>query len=201
MTRSASQQAYSGVRTRKQQAAILLLTLCTAGTVTACTSDSNTRAEKPSAPPSTADEPSRSTDPQAKEKKALLEVYERMWEEQVKAYARADTKSTDLKKYATANAFARAESDVMGLKAKGVVAVGEPTHAPEVQNMELDRKVPRAKLRDCMDTTDWTYKYRKSGKTLPLPKERFKRYFVTVKAERWGKQWMILDVSPQRKAC
>ncbi|MFG2651248.1 hypothetical protein [Streptomyces sp. NPDC048436] len=124
-----------------------------------------------------------------------------MWDEQVKAYAKADTKGTDLNKYATANAVARAESDVMGLKAKGIVAVGEPTHDSEVQSIELDRKVPRAKLRDCMDTTYWTYEYRKTGKALPLPKKRVKRYFVTVKAERWGKKWMILDVSPQRKAC
>lgn len=183
----------------------LLLSLCTASVLTACSSGgSDADVEKTSAPhskPATQNKPTKAADPQGKDKKAVLKVYERMWEEQVKAYAKADIRGTDLKKYATANAVARAESDVMGLKDKGVVAVGEPIHDSEVQSIDLDRKTPRAKLRDCMDTNGWTYKYAKSGKALPLPEKRMKRYYVTVKAERWGNQWMILDVSPQRKAC
>lgn len=205
MTRAASHKAYSSIRTRKAARAIaLFLAVSTAGALAACNNDSDATADQSSAPPSkptAKDTPTKPADPQAKNKQAVLKVYERMWEEQVKAYAKADTRGTDLKKYATANAVARAESDVMGLRDKGVVAVGQPTHDSEVQSIELDRKVPRAKLRDCMDTTDWTYKYRKTGKALPLPEKRMKRYYVTVKAERWGNQWMILDVSPQRKAC
>ncbi|MFF1378753.1 hypothetical protein [Streptomyces sp. NPDC058308] len=142
-----------------------------------------------------------SADPQAQEKKAALATYARMWDEQVKAYAKADTESTDLKRYATANAFARAKSDVMGLKAKGIVATGEPQHDTTVTSIDVDREVPRATLRDCLDTTNWQYQYRKTRKPFPLPKDRIKKYVVTVKAEQWEKQWMILDVTPHKRAC
>ncbi len=175
--------------------------MCTAGTVTACTSDSNTRAEKPSAPPSTGDEPSRSTDPQAEEKKAVLEVYERMWEEQVKAYAAADLRGTDLKKYSLGAALSRAKSDVEGMQKKGIITKGRPGHKTKVTSTDLERRVPRAELTDCIDTSTWKFVYRTSGKPVPLPEGAMPRYVTKVRAEKWGKQWKLLELTPTQRAC
>ncbi|MEV0254714.1 hypothetical protein AB0H82_10690 [Streptomyces sp. NPDC050732] len=175
--------------------------------MTSCSSDSSadhahdSRREKPTKSVTPTSPRAKTDTPQAREKKAVLTAYKHMWDEQVKAYAKADTKGTGLKKYATADAFARAQSDVMGLKAKGIVATGEPEHNTTVISIDIDRQVPRAELRDCMDTTNWQYKYRKTGKAFPLPTKRIKKYVVTVKAEQWRKQWMILDVTPHKRAC
>ncbi|MEV0521832.1 hypothetical protein AB0I66_00250 [Streptomyces sp. NPDC050439] len=206
MTRAAHQRAYFDVRTRKKaQSITLVLALCTAGVLTSCTSgDSDTDSNKDSAPPSTSaamDTPAMSVDPQAKDKQAVLEVYKRMWEEQVKAYAAADLKGTELKKYATASAYSRAKFDVEGLQRKGIFAKGKPGHETKVTSTDLERQVPRAELTDCLDTSTWKYFYRKTGKPVPLPEGNLSRYVTTVKAEKWGKKWMVLEIEPEQRAC
>jgi hypothetical protein len=171
--------------------------------LTACSSG-DTDADKSSNPPSKPameKKPTKNTDPQAKDKRAVLKVYERMWKEQVKAYAAADLKGTDLKKYATASAYARAKLDVEGLQKKGIFAKGKPGHKAKVTSTDLKRQVPRAELTDCLDTSTWKYFYRKTDKPVPLPKGNLSRYVTTVKAEKWGKKWMVLELEPKQRAC
>ncbi|MEV2256882.1 hypothetical protein AB0I94_41145 [Streptomyces sp. NPDC050147] len=183
----------------------VLLALCAAIVLTACSSvgDANTDSNKPSPPPSKASGsvPSKSACPLAQDKQAVLKVYERMWEEQVKAYAAADLKGTDLKKYAAAGAYARARLDVEGLQKKGIFAKGKPGHKTKVTSTDLKRQVPRAELSDCLNTSTWKYFYRKTGKPVPLPEGNMTRYVTTVKAEKWGKQWKILELTPHQRAC
>ncbi|MHB9848985.1 hypothetical protein ACSYGO_07020 [Streptomyces krungchingensis] len=124
-----------------------------------------------------------------------------MWDEQVKAYAKGGAEGTDLSKYAAALALSGTEDDLKDLRTKGIVTTGAPTHKTEVDTLEMDKKVPHAKLTDCMDSTDWKFVYRKSGKPVQMPKDRLVRYVTKVEAERWGKQWKIVDVVPQQRAC
>ncbi|MGW2936344.1 hypothetical protein ACWDA7_31845 [Streptomyces sp. NPDC001156] len=130
-----------------------------------------------------------------------MDAYKYFWEEQVKAYAKADSAGTDLGQYATALALSRTETDLKSLRSKGIVTTGAPSHNTTVDSFEPEKKVPYAKLRDCLDSTNWKFVYRKSGKAVEMPENRLVRYLVEIEAEKWGKQWKIVTVTPQQRAC
>lgn len=103
--------------------------------LTGCSNDSKTPAATPttrSAPSSASSSPtpSPSTDPQAAEKAAALDAYSRFWAEQVKAYAKGDTKGTDFRRYAGAKALVSTETDLTDLRSKGIVTTGAPPTTP-----------------------------------------------------------------------
>lgn len=188
-------------RTRWGAAVLGTLTL-----LTACSSGGTSEESKPASTPSSSMPkpsvtPSKSVGPEAAGKAAVLQSYDRMWEEQVKAYATADLKGTELKKYAAGAALARAKVDVEGMRKKGIVTKGKPGHKTKVTSTDLKRKVPSAELTDCVDTSTWKFVYRKSGKPVPLPEGAMPRYVTKVKAEKWGKQWMLLELTPTQRAC
>ncbi|WP_327591500.1 hypothetical protein [Streptomyces chartreusis] len=174
--------------------------------LTGCSNDSKTPAATPttrSAPSSASSSPtpSPSTDPQAAEKAAALDAYSRFWAEQVKAYAKGDTKGTDFRRYAGAKALVSTETDLTDLRSKGIVTTGAPAHDAKVDTLDSARKVPSAQLTDCLDSTDWKFVYRKSGKPVAMPENRLIRYETKATAEKWGKQWRIVEVTPQQDAC
>lgn len=158
---------------------------------------SSTSASKHAAPL----DPSSSVDPEAPDKGELLRAYAHFWEEQIKAYSRASLNGTSLNKYATGEALARAEGDLMSLQRQKVVAGGRPVNHAVVTDLDMKSKVPRGTITDCLDVSDWTRIDTKSGNELPVPKERLTRYVTVVSSEKWGQQWMILKVSPQVKTC
>ncbi|GAA0574524.1 hypothetical protein [Streptomyces mordarskii] len=142
-----------------------------------------------------------SSDPQAADKEDLLAAYGHFWDEQTAAYAKASSDGTKLTRYATGDALARAESELMTMRKTGNVLTGAPVSHSEVTGLDMDRKVPKGSIRDCLDVSKWKVKNRKTGEQLPAAKGRLERYVTDVKAEKWGKQWMILSVSPQKRAC
>ncbi|MFJ3229138.1 hypothetical protein ACIPJS_38115 [Streptomyces sp. NPDC086783] len=204
MTRVSRPRGRNTVRNWKR--ATILLAAGALLTLPACSNDKDsTDSAKPSASASSA-APSASVSPSPSssvsvDQAAVLEAYSRMWDEQVKAYAKGDAKDTDLRKYAAALALSGTEDDLKDLRSKGIVTTGAPTHKATVDVLEMDKKVPHAKLTDCMDSTDWKFVYRKSGKPVEMPKGRLVRYVTKVEAEKWGKQWKIVDVTPQQRAC
>ncbi|MFD4482133.1 hypothetical protein ACFWPU_39315 [Streptomyces sp. NPDC058471] len=207
MKRAERSSEYAAVRYRNQTSAVCAA-LCAALVLTACGSsedgggktgpDAKSPASNPSAPSTTA---SPSADPEAEEKKAVTDAYARMWDEQVKAYAKADPKGTKLSTYSAALAFAQTKNDLKGLKEKGIVTTGEPTHEVKVTSIKLDKKVPSAELTDCVDTSNWKFIYRKSGKAVAMPENRLKSYVMEIQAEKWGKQWKIVVEKPTDRAC
>ncbi|MFF4542598.1 hypothetical protein [Streptomyces aureus] len=204
MTRASRPQERTALRNWKSATALLsagaLLTL------SACSSnDGSTDNAKPPASPSTA-APSASASPLPSssvsvDQAAVLEAYSRMWDEQAKAYGKGDAKGTDLDKYAAALALSGTEDDLKDLRTKGIVTTGAPTHKTTVDVLEVDKKVPHAKLTDCLDSAGWRFIYRTSGKPVEMPKDRLVRYVTKVEAEKWGKQWKIVDITPQQRAC
>lgn len=130
-----------------------------------------------------------------------MEAYARMWDEQVKAYAQADPKGTKLSTYSVALAFAQTKNDLKGLKEKGIVTTGEPTHEVEVTSIKPDKKAPSAVMTDCLDTSKWKFVYRKSGKGIAMPENRLESYVMEIQAEKWGKQWKIVVAKPTDRAC
>ena len=194
----------SAVRARTRATLIALIGCCALG-LSACSDDGAGDNAKTSATPSaTASSNTPSPGPSssdAVEKAAVLDAYGRMWDEQVKAYAQGDSKGTELSQYAAALALSGTEGDLKDLRSKGIVTTGAPTHKAAVDSLEPDKKVPHAKLTDCLDSTDWKFIYRKSGKPVEMPKNRLVRYVTKIEAEKWGHQWKIVDVVPQQRAC
>lgn len=207
MKRAERSSEYSTVRFRNQTAAVGAA-LCAALALSACGSsdddsgkeapDAKSPASKSSAPSTTS---SPGADPETAERKAVLEAYARMWDEQVKAYAKADPKGTKLSTYSVALAWAQTKNDLKGLKEKGIVTTGEPTHEVEVTSIKPDKKAPSAEMTDCLDTSDWKFVYRKSGKGIAMPENRLERYVMEIQAEKWGKQWKIVVAKPTDRAC
>ncbi|WP_372404908.1 hypothetical protein [Streptomyces luteireticuli] len=151
--------------------------------------------------PLTAPPTSSPTDPHAAEKKEVLQSYSRFWEEQIKAYAKASLENTSLTKYATGDALARAEGDLMSLKKAGNVMEGRPINNPKVAVFSTQNHTSKAKVTDCIDVSRWHVVNTKTGKTDPPPRGQLTRYVANVAAEKWGKQWMVLKVSLQERTC
>ncbi|MFF4482931.1 hypothetical protein ACFY1A_38820 [Streptomyces sp. NPDC001520] len=173
--------------------------------VSSCSGDDKASDEPKQSPTPAASTPESSkspadSDPQAADKRDVIAAYRSYWSEQVKAYAKANIEGTDLDKYASADALGRARSDVLSLQKAGVVAKGAPVNDPEVTDLDMDRKVPRATVTDCLDVSKWT-RVKKTGETVPSPKGQLKKYTATINTEKWGKQWMILKVTPKPRAC
>ncbi|MEU5930047.1 hypothetical protein ABZ817_42200 [Streptomyces antimycoticus] len=172
--------------------------------VTSCSGDDKEESKQSSTPAASIPEPSKSSapsDPQAADKRDVLAAYRAYWSEQVKAYSKANVEATDLDKYASADALGRARSDVLSLQKAGVVAKGAPVNHPEVSDLDMDRQVPRATVTDCLDVSKWTRVKKKTGETVASPKGQLKKYTATINTEKWGKQWMILKVTPKPRSC
>lgn len=198
-------RAHHSVRLRGIAAA--WIALCAPIALTACGSGEST--DSPASPSSTPSQSSvtpsasasASEEPQAAHKRAVLQAYNRFWEEKVKAYAKASVQGTDLKKYAVAEAFTTAETEVQALKAKGLVATGKPDLAPEVTSVETNRKVPQGTISDCTDVSDWTLVQQSSGAEVTLPDNRLTKYVTKAVAEKWYGRWVIVKVTPEDRSC
>ncbi|MFD3920269.1 hypothetical protein [Streptomyces sp. NPDC058595] len=172
----------------------LLLGGCGGGGESADEGKAKTR---PAAPPASA---SASADPAAGEKSQVLRAYDGYWAELVKAYAKADTKGTELKKYTELDALSRAQLDVGRMKDAGTVHRGKPGHKVGDPELALEKDIPTATLTDCLDISGWTPV--RDGKVLPFPEDQEPRYLTTVVAEKWEDRWLITKVTPHGdRAC
>ncbi|MGY1583903.1 hypothetical protein [Streptomyces sp. MN13] len=154
--------------------------------------------EAASAPSASPNQSGTSDDP---EKAAVLRTYDRFWEEQVKAYSQGETAGTEFAKYAAAQALANTERDLKDLRSKGILTTGAPSHEASVDKLQPDKEVPYARLTDCLDSADWKFVYAGSRKPVEMPEGRLIRYVTEVEVEKWGKQWKVITVTPQQRAC
>lgn len=191
----------TAVRSRKHATALLIagglvaLTACGSGDDSGDSAKSPSPANSKPAPATS----SSSADPQALAKGDVLKAYDDFWAEQVKAYGQADIKGTDLKKYATKEALGRAMGDVLVMKEAGTATRGAPTHEALVTSLALTGKTPKASVRDCLDISGWKTVKKKTGAVQPFPSNQPLRYVTTAKAEKWGNQWMITELTPDGK--
>ncbi|WP_316784378.1 hypothetical protein [Streptomyces sasae] len=199
MTRQVHRTARFAVRVR--HVAAVALAASAAFSVAACSSANSDDKADDAVPTSVTPSPTASSDPEQAEKEAVLKAYSSMWAAQVAAYAKADPAGTGLDKYASGLALASTKSDLKDLKSKGIIATGTPGHDVDVTRLDLTSKVPKAKLTDCLDTSKWSLIYRTSGKAVAMPTARLTRYVNRIDAEKWGKQWRILNVTPEQQAC
>ncbi|MFJ8142693.1 hypothetical protein [Streptomyces sp. NPDC096013] len=171
---------------------LLLVTACGGGGESGSAAKNSPPAKGTSRPPAA----SARTDPQAQARADVLRAYDGFWDAQVKAYAQASIKGTDLEKYATKKALGRAMGDVLVMQKADTAATGAPTHDAKVTSLVLTGATPKATVRDCLDISNWKTVTRKTRAVRPFPSNQPLRYVTTVKAEKWGKQWMITEVTP-----
>ncbi|MER7680311.1 hypothetical protein [Streptomyces sp. NPDC096934] len=171
--------------------------------VTACGSGSSSEdTRKTSSARTSAPAPATSSaDPETAAKAQLLDAYRHYWDEKAAAYAKASMSGTRLETYAKGNALGLAQSDLKNLKASGRVTRGEPRIDPQVIRLDLQRKVPLAKISDCLDVSTWKVLDAETKREVALPEDRRTKYVSNVTAEKWGKQWIVLDVKPEDRAC
>jgi hypothetical protein len=160
-------------------------------------SDSDT-ASKPSTTPTTVSPPPSST--ANAENTAVLVAYTSSWDAQTKAYSKASSADTDLKKTTTLRALFDIEHDLTVMRKAGQVTTGKPVINPKAVKV-IPGKIPKATLTDCVDTTHWTLINKASKKPVPLPTTRLIKYVSTATLEKWGKTWMVTKLTAQEQAC
>ncbi|MGW5465433.1 hypothetical protein [Streptomyces sp. NPDC003996] len=89
--------------------------------------------------------------------------------------------------------------DLLTMKQAGTATTGAPTHRAEVTSLTLAGSVPTAILQDCLDISSWKTIKKSTGKVQPFPSNQPLRYLTTAKAEKWGKQWMFTELTPDGK--
>ncbi|MFE4423319.1 hypothetical protein [Streptomyces sp. NPDC056817] len=142
-----------------------------------------------------------SADPETAARQHLLSTYRRYWDEKAAAYSKASMAGTDLATYAKGDALGLAQSDLKNLKTMGQVTEGKPLIHPQVTSLDLRKKVPLAQISDCVDVSAWKILNAKTRSEVALPKDRRTKYVSKVTAEKWGKQWVILKIKPENRAC
>ncbi|MCX4598265.1 hypothetical protein OG819_54985 [Streptomyces sp. NBC_01549] len=194
--RRSSAHHIAAVRTRKHATALLL-----AGSLLAlagCSdSDTDTSSKPTSTPTAVSPSPSSTVDA---EDAAVIAAYTSSWDAQTKAYSKASSAGTDLKKNTTLRALFDIEHDLEVMRKAGQVTTGKPVINPKVVKV-TDGKIPKATLTDCVDTTDWILTDKASKKPVPLPTTRLIKYVSTATLEKWGKSWMVTKLTAQEQAC
>ncbi|MFB8212911.1 hypothetical protein [Streptomyces sp. NPDC056010] len=175
----------------------LLLAGCGGGGGDAKPSETAPAASTPA--PAPASSSAAPVDPDAAEKRAVLASYSSMWVEQMKAYGKASAKGTRLSKYAALDALSKFEVDLSHMKKNGTVIRGELGHDAKVSGLDLDGKLPKATIQDCVDLSKWQTLDTRTDKPIPLPSTQPLRYVATARAEKWPGGWMVTDYIPDGK--
>ncbi|WP_185806089.1 hypothetical protein [Streptomyces sp. RP5T] len=153
----------------------------------------------PSTTPSTGQpaSPGSTADP---ERAAILAAYTQSWQSRAKAYAKASSAGTDLRKTTTLRALGGIEQDLKAMREAGQVTTGLPVIHPRDPEVTAG-EIPKATLTDCVDTTNWTLIDKATKKKVPLPSTRLVKYVSTAKLQKWGTKWMVTELTPQDQTC
>ncbi|MER6386174.1 hypothetical protein ABT274_41050 [Streptomyces sp. NPDC001127] len=170
--------------------------------LTGCSSnDSGSSDKSPSPTASTPAPTTSSAGPEAAAKQDLLSAYRHYWDAKTVAYSKASMAGTDLATYAKGDALGLAQSDLKNLETLGQVTEGKVRIEPQVTSLDLQKQVPLAKISDCVDVSAWKVLNAKTRSVIALPKDRRTKYVSKVTAEKWGRQWVILEIKPENLAC
>ncbi|MGW3327212.1 hypothetical protein [Streptomyces virginiae] len=182
------------------------LTICVALTA-ACTSSSASDGDRDkaatasgsendkAATPTVAAAPSASAslDPAEAAKTDALTAYKGYWTEMPKALSVLAIESTDLKRYAAAEALGKAEASVGNLKRNGRITTGEPVVTNStVTAAELEKKTPNVSISSCLDISKWKIVDKQTGMPAPGVSSPVSRYVVVSLMERWDGAWKVL---------
>ncbi|MDH6604413.1 hypothetical protein M2164_000046 [Streptomyces sp. SAI-208] len=164
-------------------------------------SDNGSTASPPA--PSTTSSAGQPTSPRSTadpERAAILAAYTQSWQAQAEAYAKASSADTSLRKTTTLRALGSIEQDLKAMREAGQVTTGMPVIHPGNPQVTAG-EIPKATLRDCVDTTHWTLIDKSTKKKVPLPSARLVKYVSTAKLQKWGPKWMVTELTAQDQTC
>lgn len=178
----------------------------TALTVIAACSTEDEPSEKPSTESASPEDaasastsPSETVDP---DEAAVLKAYKSAWDAQVDAYAKADSKGTDLHRHVTLDALGNMEGALRGMRKDGHIVTGQPKINPKVTSVMKGENPPTARITDCVDVGPWKLIDERTKKPVPLPPDRLTKHIEIVELQHWGKNgWMVTEVSPEGRKC
>ncbi|MER5924934.1 hypothetical protein [Streptomyces mirabilis] len=163
MKRRAHRTVHSAVRIRDRHrgaALVVALVALTAG----CSSSGDHGGE---AKKTTSPAPTKSSDPDASEKTAVLEAYRNMWKARNRTYATAKLDSK-LEDYAGNKALSNIKATLIYYQDHGTVLKGEPVNSPEITGIDTAAKPMKATITDCVDTSHYDEVNAKTGKKVPV---------------------------------
>jgi hypothetical protein len=141
----------------------LLLSFVLAGSVVACTDNTNPPGPEPSGSTSATVVPTTSVMDIAKSE--ATEAYESMWRDMEVAATTSDWRSPRLAQHATADALPALTRSLQMDNQNGVVTKGELKNDPRVTEVDPPTRPTTVMIYDCSDTTNWL-KYRVSDDQL-----------------------------------
>ncbi|MBW8794225.1 MAG: hypothetical protein JF597_11690 [Streptomyces sp.] len=187
----------SAARARKHAAALALSTSLLA--LVGCSGSGDAASAPSSSAARQASSPSPSLSVNA-EDAAVIAAYTSSWDAQTKAYSKASSAGTDLKKTTTLRALLDIEHDLSVMRKAGQVTTGKPVINPKVVKV-TGAKIPEATVTDCVDTTHWTLIDKSSKEKVPLPTTRLVKYVSTATLQQWGTRWMVTKLTAQEQPC
>lgn len=184
----------TAVRIRNRRLLPALLTLAAVTMAAACSSSEEDPSAGGSPSPTTASPTDTLSAAEAQARKDVIAAYQGMTTEQVKAYAKASLKGSNITKYATGKALRDVKDAVFVNMQNGIVVQGEPkvTASEEDVDLSLDGSPQRATLRLCFDMNTWEPIYKESGKSA-APPDQVKRYTITANLQKQANQWRVTD--------
>ncbi|MEU5329230.1 secreted protein/lipoprotein [Streptomyces parvus] len=131
-----------------------------------------------------------------------ISVYQAYWGQMQALYADTHADTDALKKVAAAEALVGAKNDVQRMRDANQVITGKVTVGDQAVTMsDLDRKVPKVFLSNCLDITQWNVLDAKTRKPVSLPSTRLTKYTVDSLVEKWPQGWRVVRDRPTGKKC
>ncbi|MEU3137476.1 secreted protein/lipoprotein [Streptomyces sp. NPDC006854] len=131
-----------------------------------------------------------------------ISVYQAYWGQMQVLYADTDADTDALKQFAAAEALVGAKNDVQRMRDANQVITGRVTVEDQtVTKSDLDRKVPKVFLSNCLDITQWNVLDAKTRKPVSLPSTRLTKYTVESLVEKWPQGWRVVRDRPTGKKC
>ncbi|MGW2993287.1 hypothetical protein ACWDA9_16510 [Streptomyces sp. NPDC001193] len=183
--------------TRTTRGRQLLAATAIAATVAAVTAGCAKDTKTAPAPSSPTASPSPSSDPQAAEKAAVLDVYRAFWDAQLKVYASGSTKDSGIEQAAGDKAYSKVQTTRAYYVERGYTVKGAPVLSPQVTALSTTATPPSATITDCLDTTNY-YKVEKTTGAKVETADNNRRHVATYEALRIAGAWQIRDFDISR---
>ncbi|MDQ0988774.1 hypothetical protein [Streptomyces sp. V3I7] len=187
---------------RFRNRAVVTVALGAALVLTACSYSDGQRKAAETSPAVSSTPASPSVDATQAAKAEVIASYRAYWKEVERVYANASVDGTDIATYAASAALVRAKSDSERLRVNGRLITGTVRVNYPKATVNLNRKIPNAKITSCLDVSRWNPVDKDTKKPAPLPSTRMTKYITVATLERWDDRWKVIRDEPQAgRAC
>lgn len=132
---------------------------------------------------------------QMKAAKSALKSYEKYLAAVVAARANPEVVPPELRKWSNDQALAGELAWLMTMQEQGIQLAGEPVSDPQVQDVDLDKKV--VVITDCQDNSDSTPIDAKTGESRAAPGQS-PRVWKDVQVRWYDNRWTVMKAKSDR---